>query len=185
MTAHDLQSTYDVQKRTGVVGTDSEGHRRDETHTAAALRTPRAGHPTHVLQRPVARAKPMRAKVSTTPKDSTPSEQLTLDAIPDEPDDWASWFTWTLDPANNPQLRKARMRPPSIPDTAQPYPGNMLKCPKCGHKRFDYMADDYGACERRQCGYEWRSATNDERTGQNPAAPPSNRPRPPRQKLRP
>ena len=38
---------------------------------------------------------------------------------------------------------------------AQPYPGNLLPCPKCGHRRFDYMAADYGACERRQCGYEW------------------------------
>ena len=46
-------------------------------------------------------------------------------------------------------------RPPGIPDHAQPYPGNMLRCPKCGYRRFDYMSADYAACERRSCGYEW------------------------------
>jgi anaerobic ribonucleoside-triphosphate reductase len=25
-----------------------------------------------------------------------------------------------------------------------------VKCPKCGHKRFDPIC---GSCERRQCGY--------------------------------
>lgn len=37
-----------------------------------------------------------------------------------------------------------------------PWPGLLIRCPKCGHKRFDYMSADYGACERRACGYEWR-----------------------------
>lgn len=45
---------------------------------------------------------------------------------------------------------------PAWVGTARPYPGNLIKCPKCGHRRFDYMAEDYGACERRQCGFEWK-----------------------------
>jgi hypothetical protein len=32
----------------------------------------------------------------------------------------------------------------------------MLRCPKCGHRRLDYMSLTYAACERRSCGYVWR-----------------------------
>lgn len=48
------------------------------------------------------------------------------------------------------------LRPPGVPEDARPYPGNMLRCPNCGHRRFDYMSFTYAACERRSCGYEWR-----------------------------
>ncbi len=45
--------------------------------------------------------------------------------------------------------------PPGISESVRPRPGLLVKCPKCGAKRFDYMSKDYGACERRSCGYEW------------------------------
>ena len=48
------------------------------------------------------------------------------------------------------------LRPPGVPEDARPYPGNMLRCPKCGHRRLDYMSLTYAACERRSCGYVWR-----------------------------
>lgn len=45
-----------------------------------------------------------------------------------------------------------------IADTVKPYPGNMQKCPMCGHRRFDFMSATYAACERRQCGYQWSAS---------------------------
>jgi hypothetical protein len=48
------------------------------------------------------------------------------------------------------------LRPTGVPETVVPRPGLMIRCPACGHDRFDYMSRTYGACERRACGYEWR-----------------------------
>lgn len=31
----------------------------------------------------------------------------------------------------------------------------LIECPKCHHWSYEPMGD-YGACERRKCGYEWR-----------------------------
>jgi hypothetical protein len=44
---------------------------------------------------------------------------------------------------------------PFRPKTAQPFPGNLMVCPRCGHRRLDFMSWEYAACERRGCGYEW------------------------------